>query len=371
MKKKLKYFFSAFPSYFIPKKKGYLVFNPIRDSKNFHGNIKATLLYINKHYPETQTALIMPFEEGAEEAEKFAVNIKRNILSRLWALYRAEHILVDASVKQFAYWRVSLLQLWHGSGYKSVGLKQENMDTENRKYYRRCYRKTHFFAATSVNDQKKRNESFEIETAKVTGYPRNDFFFEENLSVEKIKKKFGLLGFDKIVTYAPTYKKSNTGVAFSEQFWEKLNVLMKQKKQVFVVKKHVKEKFLTVPANYSNIVDLSEAVADVQNLLGVTDVLISDYSSIMTDFSITERPILVYAYDLEEYVKNRSMYYDLEEIFPKPILYKEEQLLQMLTEEGWETDETYKESYKHFKQLFHHYLDGNSGKRVAETILNL
>lgn len=370
IKKFVKLILFAMPSYLIPKKKGYYVFHPTRDPKHFHSNIKATLLYLQQSHPEIDTAIIMPFKEGIEEAEEYGVTIKKSYLSRVWALYRAQYIFIDASTILYAYWKVSLIQLWHGSGFKSVGILQENMDPVNRKYYKKVYKNYVLCATTSEDNRKQQNASFGISTSQVTGYPRNDIFYDKSIALDQIRTTYGLKPYSQIITYAPTHRQMRTSEAFSSGFWKELNEILKSKNQVFVIKKHVKDKHFVVPKGYSHIIDLTEDVSEVQNLLLITDILVSDYSSIMTDFAITERPILVYAYDLEYYSKDRSMYYDLEKVLPKPILKTEQELLNALTTENWSTEE-YRESYNNFKKVFHQYLDDNSSKRVVEAVLNL
>src|SRR5699024_4605719 len=141
---------------------------------------------------------------------------------------------------------------------------------------------------------------------------------------------------------------------------------------VFVVKKHPWDRHLKVPQNLKNIIDLTHEIADVQELLVITDSLITDYSGIMTDFAITGRPILLYTYDLEEYLANcRTFYYDIKEILPKPFIYEEKELLDKIKDSAWQQDPEVQESYKKFQQKFHQYLDGNSSKRVMEEIKKL
>src|SRR5699024_10867868 len=130
--------------------------------------------------------------------------------------------------------------------------------------------------------------------------------------------------------------------------------------------------YLKIPGHYSNIDDWSEKIDDVQNLLLITDLLISDYSSIVTDFVLTGRPILTYAYDFEVFKqKCRSIYYDLNVILPRPLVKEEEELLEKIKDRHWCSSPQVKSSYENFRKTFHSYLDGDSGRRVMEAILNL
>lgn len=132
------------------------------------------------------------------------------------------------------------------------------------------------------------------------------------------------------------------------------------------------DRFFNVPNHYSNIRDFSLIVNETQELLVITNLLITDYSSISTDFSITERPILIYAYDIKEYTKTcRDMHYDIETILPKPFIYTEDGLLDAIQDKNWNDNLEVQESYRNFRSIFHHYLDGDSSKRVMEKVLKL
>ena len=110
----------------------------------------------------------------------------------------------------------------------------------------------------------------------------------------------------------------------------------------------------------------------MQVLLLITDVLISDYSSISTDFVLTGRPIFIYAYDLQDYMNNcRSIYYNITEVLPQPFLHTDMELLAAIKDENFSDKPITKASYNKFQTLFHKYLDGNSSNRVVEEVLKL
>ena len=76
--------------------------------------------------------------------------------------------------------------------------------------------------------------------------------------------------------------------------------------------------------------DVFKDVSSIQNindLLILADILITDYSSIAFDFSILEKPIISFAYDYEEYKKDRGLYYDLDKMYPGALFYNENDLL--------------------------------------------
>ena len=147
---------------------------------------------------------------------------------------------------------------------------------------------------------------------------------------------------------------------------------LQQTNSIFVVKKHKYDRALHVPCIYDNIIDLTPEVGDVQELLAVADILISDYSGIVSDFVLTERPILFYVYDYDDYVKNcRTFTYDLKKLLPGPFIYNEDVLLQYICDIKWFDDKLYKNRYLKFKELFQKYDDDKSSFRVVALLENM
>lgn len=363
-------------SYVVPKKDKFFIFLPTLNQNKFDGNVKALQIYMQREHKEIKTILISHHHRVLQEArEKF--NLKASYffsLRGLWYILRAEYIIIDSSFSgSFQQGKFNLIQLWHGSGYKDVGLSYKV--NESNPALKSIYSKYKLVAATSDSDAKKQNLAFQTNTTLVTGYPRNDIFFESNTTlIQQIKERYNLLKYSEIILYTPTHRDEvfEKIEAFSEDFWEKLQSYLEENNSLFIVKRHPADQSLKVPIKYKNIHDWTDIVSDIQEFLLITDLLITDYSSIATDFAITGRPILIYAYDLKKYIKQvRSMFYDLEDTLPQPILKTEQELLERIKDRSWQENPKVKESYDKFKLLFHKYLDGNSSKRVTEEILKL
>lgn len=359
----------------IPKKKNYYVFWPTLSEHKFEGNVKALILFIKKNRREIDTTLISESTSILKTAREHGLDVTRPITVKgLWSILRAEYILVDTSFSgEFSFGNFNLIQLWHGSGFKEVGARNEE-NKANLGYLKKIYDKFKIISATSEHDAKKQNESFGNDVSVVTGYPRNDYFFQNGHCLEDIKGRYGLKKYGKIISYAPTFrsKATFTDPPFSASFWEELNTYLKEQDAVFVIKKHPWDDLLDIPEQYERIMDLSDDIADVQELLLVTDLLITDYSSIATDFVLLNRPILIYGYDYVRYKKHsRSIYYDLEELLPKPFIQTEEELLAKVKDDEFLRKQPNSHSYRKFQRTFHKYIDGNSSKRVMEAVKKL
>lgn len=363
----------AIVSYVVPKKKGYYAFYPVPFKREFSGNIKALILYIKENHKQIDTVILSQDKNVIRKAQSHGLKTYKTILEITWASLRAEYILVDSSTTgDFRRGKFSLIQLWHGSGFKEVVLRNNKITKRERKNLELINRKYKLIVSTSKSEAKKQNISFESENAVVTGYPRNDVFFNNTSYFNELKTKYKFQEYKKIIAYIPTFRDTQPDPPFSNVFYQKLQPFLEQSNALFIVKRHPADTFLNIPKDYKNIRDVTQEITDAQELLLMTDILISDYSSVITDFALTKKPILIYPYDLEKYKKYcRPMYYDIEKILPQPFISDENDLLEKLKDDSWIKTPEAINSYEKFVKIFHKYRDGNSSKRAMQAIKNL
>jgi CDP-glycerol glycerophosphotransferase len=107
----------------------------------------------------------------------------------------------------------------------------------------------------------------------------------------------------------------------------------------------------------------------IEELYLVSDILITDYSSAMFDYAILDRPILLFTYDMENYVKDiRGTYFDLEEFNPGPILFTSKEVEQAIINID-ETEKIYRKNRNRFREKFNQYENGNSSKTIFNQII--
>ena len=105
---------------------------------------------------------------------------------------------------------------------------------------------------------------------------------------------------------------------------------------------------------------------DIAELFLVSDILITDYSSVMFDYSILNRPMLFFAYDLEDYKENlRGFYFDFVNDIPGPISRDTDQLIKDIKEYN---EESWKEKYKNYHDKFNGIDDGHASQKVIDVI---
>src|SRR5699024_7188568 len=143
--------------------------------------------------------------------------------------------------------------------------------------------------------------TFENKNTIITGFPRNDVFFDESLCTVDYKKIFDFESYKKIILYAPTFRDNEDCLSPFSSDLNHYNKKLGEENYLLLVKKHPWQKNFTIPEGLSHILDISNVVDDIQELLPWGDVLVTDYSSTFFDFMLTGNPVIFYPYDLEAY----------------------------------------------------------------------
>jgi len=198
----------------------------------------------------------------------------------------------------------------------------------------------------------------------ILGYPRNDVLFGRDQDfVMKIREFYKIPNkIEKILIYVPTFRedrKFNFPLSFSEL--KRLNNLLYKKNYLFLIKAHIYEREINL-SRYKNI-RLVKKGSDVQELLLISDLLITDYSSVIFDYLLKIKPILIFAYDYKDYLEKVGMYYNLQKIAPGPILYNADELINAIKNIE-KVDVEYREKRKEIRDKFNKYLDGKSTERI-------
>lgn len=222
-------------------------------------------------------------------------------------------------------------------------------------------------------------EAFGIDISKIkaVGFPRTDMFFDKNY-IDKSKretyKKYPFLENKKVILFAPTYRGEVGGADYDFNRLNLDNIYNKYKDDyVFVFKWH--------PALYNNILrgirdgydldkydgfyyDLSEE-RDINDLLLVTDILITDYSSLIFDYAFINKPIIYFAYDLEDYEQGRGLYFRYEDYIYGRVAKTEQELIEAI-----ETEDMAIKKRNKFMKKFLGACDGHSTEKTYEWIFN-
>lgn len=194
------------------------------------------------------------------------------------------------------------------------------------------------------------------------GLPRNDDLVKNKNTVIKNKELEGY----KVVLYAPTFRATADKDAYKidlDKVIEVLNKITNDKWKV-IVKLHPNMNSEDGYVKYSeNILDYSY-VGDINELLFFTDLLITDYSSVMFDYMLLNKPIVLYATDIEEYKKDRDFWIKLEDL-PFPMAKSNKELIDIINDIN---NKDYKQIYDNFGKEQGLCETGNSSKNVVKII---
>ncbi len=259
------------------------------------------------------------------------------------------------------------INTWHGTPLKKLG--EDMQKTKGKVKITKANGKI-IYCAQSEYDRQIFTKLFNVEKQNIllSDLPRNDsllkFSSEQKI---QIKKDLGIDKDKKVILYAPTFREFNRD--------NLNNCFIKPPIDLYKWQENLSSEYvLLFRAHYEVInsigISQNEFVIDVSaypsldNLLAISDLLISDYSSIYFDYSILEKPMLNFAYDYDEYLKERGLYLDIEKDLFLKINYDEDNLLEQILSLDIEKE---KALSKERKQRFAPYA-GNACNAVIDEL---
>lgn len=278
------------------------------------------------------------------------------------------------------------LQCWHGTPLKRLGCDLESFEnamntlSEIRKRYNIETKKFSYFLSPSAFASEKFISAWNMKAAGKEsvileeGYPRNDLlknYTEED--VLRVRRALGIEDGKKVILYAPTYRDNQHSTA-SGGYTYKTEVDFDRLKDIFS-KEYVilfRPHWLVAREfdfkKYSGFVYDVSGFDDISELYIVSDLLITDYSSVFFDFANLKRPMIFYMYDLEAYRDDiRGFYLDISEL-PGAIVTKEDELIEEIKKSG---NFEYDEKYRVFNETYNYLDDGQASARVAKKVFDL
>lgn len=270
-----------------------------------------------------------------------------------------------------------LIQIWHACGaFKKFGFSTALLkfgDSEKRMLKYPYYKNISYITVSSPDivwayEEAMNSRTFGSKVVPV-GVSRTDLFFDKeflNSAKERVYEAFPNARDKKVILYAPTFRgkvrSARTGMVDIERFYQELG-----DEYVLMIKHHpyVKNPPLINEIYSDFAVDLSK-ICDIEDLLCAADICISDYSSLVFEYSLFERPLIFFAYDIESYNDWRGFYYDYDELTPGPVFTTDEEIIEYIKN----IDERFdKQRIIDFKDKFMSACDGNSTSRIIDLAL--
>lgn len=368
--------------------------------RHFADNSKYLFLYASDHLPQVRPVFISQNRQivsliraGGRRAEYLYS------LGGIWAILRAKRSFLSHKIKDIRLVRLGtseIIQLWHGTPLKKINYDVQDIDAQRSNGFRSRVKRLIFEAlpyldsgvafdkivASSEAGCPPLVTAFRISRDRVFigGQPRDDCLvgqvqlqpetFPEVASLAKLTEQFR-----HIVVWMPTHRARDAFATMNnllDRFGfdeRRMLRLLEETQACLVIKAHfiehhnLQERF----AGNSRIIVYDHA--DPYPLLSMTGVLITDYSSVMFDFLLTDRPMIFAPFDLEEYRRTTAeFYYDYDQVTPGPKCSNWEQVEHAIRRSLQSPDE-YAYERKAIKERFNRYADGCAARIAKEFMI--
>lgn len=273
------------------------------------------------------------------------------------------------------------LQTWHGTPLKRLVFDQEEVMTASPLYKAQFYKHSRLWdylvSANKFSSEVFRSAFLYDKEILEYGYPRNDLMYhpDKDKIAADIKRKLRIPEWKKTILYAPTWRDDEYYGKGEYKFSLKLNLRLLRKElgndYAILLRTHyyIADK-LDVTGLEDFVVNVS-GYDDITELYLISDILITDYSSVFFDYANLKRPILFYTYDLEKYRDMlRGFYLDIEKDVPGPLLFTDEEVVEAIKNIDI-ISARYKEKYEEFYEKFCSLDNGQAAKMVARRVFNL
>ena len=274
---------------------------------------------------------------------------------------------------------VTLLECWHGTPLKRLVFDMEDVHSASPKYKMTVYNQSRMWDYL-ISDNRFSTECFMScflfpqERILELGYPRNDLLYGDDREerARAIKEKLGIPLDKKVVLYAPTWRDDDYYGPAQYKFDLPLDLEMMKSlrdEYYFVLRTHYFiADHLNIPKEDADFVSDQSRYNDIGELYLISDILITDYSSVFFDFANLRRPILFFVYDFEKYAGVlRGFYFDMTTGCPGPLLKTNGEILDALKNID-KVEAEYADKYKEFCDRFCYLDDGHASERIVKKV---
>ena len=316
------------------------VFIPVNDKMvlfvsfmglNFNDSPKVIYDYMKSHPMYKDYCCVWAFEDPSRFPDLETVKI--DTPAYFYMALKAKYWITNTNIERglrFKKKNQVYLNTWHGIALKYIGndvagRNDFNFDTVD-----------HLCVCGSYDERVFRTAFRAKESSYLRcGLPRNEELWNvTNSRKEELKEKLGIQAYKKVILYAPTWRESTDGGKSYEIkppiHFDRWREELGGEYVVLFRAHHQTTKVLGV--QYNEFVKEVSSYPNVNDLMIVADILITDYSAIAFDYSILCRPIFCYAYDYDSYLAERGTYFQIDEKYPNKSCRTEEELLTRIKE---------------------------------------
>lgn len=366
---------------FTPQKKNLIVFESFL-GKQYSCNPRAIYEYLKENHPEYELIWSVDprFEKGFLDKEiPFA---RRFSLKWLFLMARAGFWVTNS---RMPLWipkpkKTTYLQTWHGTPLKKLAhdMKEVLMAGTTTEQYKQEFfhesRNWDYLISPNRYSTEIFKRAFQFDKEMIeSGYPRNDIFYSSDFETRAklFKKTHNLPEDKKVILYAPTWRDNQ----YQQEGKYKLELQLDLTKlkaalgdeYIIILRMHylVAENF-DLEAFKGFAFDFSKH-EDIQDLYLISDLLITDYSSVFFDYANLKRPMIFFTYDLEEYKEDiRGFYFDFEQKAPGPLVETTEEVIESIKRLA--DAAIHNDRMNEFYQRFCYLEDGHAAERVVKEV---
>ncbi|WP_071460846.1 CDP-glycerol glycerophosphotransferase family protein [Bacillus massilinigeriensis] len=273
------------------------------------------------------------------------------------------------------------LQTWHGTPLKRLAADMEEVympgtttESYKKNFLEESSRWDYLISPNHYSSHIFRRAFHFDKKMLETGYPRNDILLKDHSDsyINKIKKDIGIPSGKKVILYAPTWRDNEFYSVGKYKFDLNLDLEAFQQKlgsdYILLLRMHY---LIAGNLDLSSLEGFAYDVSsyeDIRELYLVTDLLVTDYSSVFFDFANRKKPMFFYAYDIDTYRdKLRGFYFNFEKEAPGPIVKTTDELIAEIKKsesEGYPLSP----EFTAFHQKFCHLEDGEAAMRVVHKL---
>lgn len=368
----------------LPKNKKLIVFESFL-GKQYSDNPRAIYEYMTEHYP-TYTLYWSVDRRSLASLHDFDIKkLKRFSLKWLFMMNRAKYWVTNS---RLPLWipkpsETIYVQTWHGTPLKKLAadMDEVHMPGTNTEQYKRNFineaQKWDYLISPNQYSTTIFKRAFQFDKTVIeSGYPRNDFLVQANNdeTINNLKEQMGIPLHKKVILYAPTWRDNEYYDKGRYKFELQLELDKLQKslsdQYVILLRLHYLVAEDIDLTSYESFIYNYSHYEDIRDLYLVSDILMTDYSSVFFDYAILKRPMLFYVYDIATYRDTlRGFYFDFEKEAPGPLVKTTDEIIATIKQIENNNFQPLKNIDK-FYETFCYLEDGKATERVVQKILN-
>lgn len=340
--------------------------------KGFYDNILSIYKEIKKQ--NLNLHIIIPLNKGVTinlEKSEMVTIVRTRSLRQLYYLATSKYWITNNHYYHFLVKRseTTMINTWHALGaFKKFALHSAKTD-EDVKRFNADGKNIDYLLVSSKELKDIYSEALNVPKDKILsmGIPRTDELFNESLKEDLKKsflKKYPFVKGKKLILYAPTFR-DHEKIQFNMKLDLELlkNTFGEEYKILLKLHPIIRNKYVVPEKLKDFVIDVRDE--NINTLMISSDMLITDYSSVVFEYSLLKKPIIFFAYDFHKYNEElRGFYFPYEEFIPGPMVKTTEEIVAVIKDHSFDMNKI-----EEFSKKFCEFTDGKASERFVNKFL--